>query len=36
MDDVNLNDSPEVDKRLALFKKMKRELMDEENKEKAD
>lgn len=36
MEDVNLNDSPEVDKRLALFKKMKRELIEEESKEKED
>jgi hypothetical protein len=36
MEDFNINDSPEVDKRLALYKKMKRELMEEESKEKAD
>ena len=26
-DNLNLNDSPEVDKRLAMFKKMRQELL---------
>jgi hypothetical protein len=36
MEDFNVNDSPEVDKRLALYKKMKRELIEEESKDKAE
>lgn len=37
MDDGNedeLNDSPDVDKRLAMFKKMRQELLMEESKSK--
>jgi len=33
-DQQSINDSPEVDKRLALYKRMRQELLDEESKSK--
>ena len=35
-EEENLHDSPEVDKRLIMFKKMRQELMQEESKSKQE
>jgi hypothetical protein len=34
-DDCDLNDSPEVDKRLAMYKRLRQELAEEEGRDKA-
>lgn len=36
IDDINEHDSPEVDKRLAMFKRMRQEMLQEESKSKDD
>ena len=36
MDDDNEHDSPDVDKRLLMFKKMRQELLQEESKNKEE